>query len=170
MRRGQFNMNCRQVKRNLAFFLENALPAEERDEIAIHIKDCPSCSCLVEKFTRCWEGVKPRERIQPDPYFWIKLQRRIADYDRDKNRVRGRLEGLIRQIRLAIAIAAVLFSIFLGYSLGNIPRSVNGKTTSSEKVRLTTLQSFFENHYYSPLSDMPTGSIEATYWKMMSQE
>jgi hypothetical protein len=163
-------MNCRQVKRNLVFFLENALPAEERDEIAIHIKDCPSCSCLVEKFTRCWEGVKPRERIQPDPYFWIKLQRRIVDYEKDKSRVWGRFESIIHLVRPAIAVTAVLLCIFLGHSLGNIPQTANGQTTTSETVRLTALQNFFENHYFSPLSDLPAGSIEATYWKMMSQE
>jgi hypothetical protein len=170
IRRGQCNMNCRQVKRNLAFFLENTLSAEERDEIANHFKDCPSCSHLVEEFTHRWEVLKQRDRIQSDPYLWIKLQRRIVDYDKDKNSAWGRFEGVIHWIRPAMAVIAVLICIFLGYSLGNIPRTINGQTTSPKTVRLTVLQNFFENHYYSPMNDLPTGSIEATYWNMMSQE
>jgi predicted anti-sigma-YlaC factor YlaD len=163
-------MNCKNVQKNLIPFMEQELPEEQRIQIEDHIKICPSCSRLFKEFTYFWEGLKQREKIPPDPYFWIKLQRRIVDYEKDKSRVWGRFESIIPLVRPAIAVIAVLLCIFLGYSLGNIPQSANGQTMTSETVRLTALQNFFENHYFSPLNNLPTGSIEATYWNMISQE
>jgi predicted anti-sigma-YlaC factor YlaD len=163
-------MDCKRVNKNLLHLVENELPEDERILIEDHIKICPSCSRLFKEFTHFWGGLKQREKIPPDPYFWIKLQRRIVDYEKDKSRVWGRFESIIHLVRPAIAVTAVLLCIFLGHSLGNIPQTANGQTTTSETVRLTALQNFFENHYFSPLSDLPAGSIEATYWKMMSQE
>ena len=163
-------MNCRHIKRNLAFFLENTLSPEQRVEIENHLKDCSSCFHLMEEFSTLWRASKQAEKIQPDPLFWIKLRGRIGEYEKVRKPFKEWLEVIVHRTRTAIAVAAMLICIFLGYSLGNIPQSVNGQTPSPETVRNTALQNFFENHYLNPLNDLPTGSIEATYWNMMSQE
>jgi hypothetical protein len=163
-------MNCKDVKNNLVFFLENELPEKQRIEMEIHLKSCPDCSRLLEEFSLLWEGLQQRERIQPSPYFWTRLKQRIIEYEEGRKPVFGWIEGLIRLTRPAVVVAAMLICIFLGYSLGNFPQQVNGQTVSQVDERTVMMQDFFDSDYLDPLSDLPSGSIEATYLEMISEE
>lgn len=163
-------LNCKDIKKNLVFFLENELPEERRNEMESHLKSCPDCSRLLEEFSQLWEGVQQRERIQPSPYFWTKLKQRIVGYEDSRKPVFGWMGGLIRLSRPAVAVAAVLICIFLGYSLGNFPQQVNGQTVAEVDERAFVVQESFDSDYLDPLSDLPTGSIEATYLEMISGE
>jgi predicted anti-sigma-YlaC factor YlaD len=163
-------MNCKSVKENLVFFLENELPEEGRIQMENHLKNCPDCSRLLEEFSLLWEGVQQRERIQPSPYFWIRLKQRIIEFEEGRKPVFGWIGGLIRLTRPAVVVAAMLICIFLGYSLGNFPQQVNGQTVSQVDERTVMMQDFFDSDYLDPLSDLPSGSIEATYLEMISEE
>jgi anti-sigma factor RsiW len=163
-------MNCKDVKNNLVFFLEKELPEKKRIEMEIHLKSCPDCSSLLEEFSQLWEGVQQPERIQPSPYFWTRLKQRIIQYEEGKRPVFGWIGELIRLTRPAVAVAAMLICIFLGYSLGNFPQQVNGQTVSQANERTVLVQEFFDSDYYDPLSNLPSGSIEANYLEMISGE
>jgi predicted anti-sigma-YlaC factor YlaD len=163
-------MNCKKVKNNFIFFLEDKLPEQHRVEMENHLKACPDCSHLLEGFSELWETMEQREKIQPSAYFWTRLKQRIIEYEEGKKPVLGWFEGLVGWARPAVAVATLLISIFLGYSLGNFPQSVNGQTTSQADERTLALQQFFDSHYLNPLNDLPAGSVEATYLDMISKE
>jgi anti-sigma factor RsiW len=163
-------MNCKQTRRKLAFFLENTLSPKQRVEIENHLKHCPACFHLMEEFSELWRASKQPEKIRTNPLFWSKLRQRIGEYETDIKPFGIWQEVIIPRIRPAVAVAAVLICIFLGYFLGSIPPAISGQATSRETVRATALQNFFENHYFNPLSPMPRGSMEATYWNMMTTE
>lgn len=163
-------MNCKNIQKNLIPFMEQELPEEQRIQIEDHIKGCPACIHLLEEFSQLWGTMNQKERIQPSPYFWLKLNRRISGYEKERKPFLEWCEGMVRRTRSALAVTAVLVCIFLGYSLGNFPQTVNGQTQSSEGGQTTALQQFFEYHYMSPLNDLAKGSIEATYWDMVSEE
>ena len=135
-----------------------------------HLKNCPDCSRLLEEFSLLWEGVQQRERIGPSPHFWTRLNQRIIEYEQGKKPFFGWIGGLIRLARPAVAAAAALICIFLGYSLGNFPQQVNGQTVSQVDEGTVAVQEFFDSDYLNPLSDLPSGSIEATYLEMISEE
>jgi len=163
-------MNCKSVKENLMFFLENELPEERRIEMETHLKTCPDCTHFLEEFSQLWGTLEHREKIQPSPYFWTRLKQRIVEYEEQRKPIFGWLEGLVRWGRPAVAVAVLLICIFLGYSLGNFPQLANGQTVSQADERALALQQFFDSYYLNPLSDLPTGSIEATYLDMISEE
>jgi predicted anti-sigma-YlaC factor YlaD len=163
-------MNCKNIKKNLVSFLENELTEEQRVEIENHIKICPDCSRLLEEFSQLWGVVQRREKIQPSPYFWTRMMQRIGEYEEGRKAAFGRLGGLVRWTRLAIAIAVLVICVLAGYSLGNFPRSVNSQTAYQVDERTIALEQLFDSHYLNHLSDLPTGSIEATYWDMISGE
>jgi predicted anti-sigma-YlaC factor YlaD len=163
-------MNCKNVKNNLISFFENELPEEQRVEMENHLKACSDCSRLLEDFSQLWGALKHRERIEPSFYFWTRLRQRIIEYEEGKKPVLGWLGGLVGWARPAVAVGVLVICIFLGYSLGNFPQSVNGQTTSQVDERTIALQEFFNSHYLNPLNDLPTGSIEATYLEMISGE
>jgi hypothetical protein len=135
-----------------------------------HLKSCPDCSRLLEEFSLLWEGVRQQERIQPSPYFWTRLKQRIVEYEEGRKPVFGLIRGLVRLTRPVVAVAAMLICIFLGYSLGNFPQQVNGQTFSPVDQQTNILQEFFGSDYIGPLGDLPSGSIEATYLEMISEE
>ena len=163
-------MNCGNVKKNLVFLLENELLEKQRVEIENHLKFCPNCSHLLEEFSQLWGTLEHREKIQPSPYFWARLKQRITEYEEGRKPIWGWFEGLVGWARPAVAVVALLICTFLGYSLGNFPQSVNGQTTSQADERTLALQQFFDSHNLNPLTDLPTGSVEATYLDMISEE
>jgi anti-sigma factor RsiW len=163
-------MNCKNVKKNLLFFLENELSEERRFEMENHLKTCPACSRLLEEFSLIWEGVQHGEKIQPSPYFWTRLKQRIVEHEGGRKPVFSWLEGLVRWARPAVAIAVLLICIFAGYSLGNFPQSANGQTAYQVNERTIALEQFFDSYHLSLLDDLPTGSIEATYLNVISGE
>jgi predicted anti-sigma-YlaC factor YlaD len=163
-------MNCKNVKNNFIFFLENELTEEKRVEMGNHLKACSDCSHLLEEFSELWETIEHHEKIQPSPYFWTRLKQRITEYEEGRKPVLGWLKGLIGWARPAVGVAVLLICVFLGYSLGNFPQAVNGQTTSQVDERTLALQQFFDSHYLNPLNDLPTGSIEATYLDVISEE
>lgn len=163
-------MNCKSAKENLVFFLENELSEERRIQMENHLKNCPDCSRLLEEFSLLWEGVQQREGIGPSPYFWTRLKQRVVEYEGGKKPLFGWIGELIRLTRPAVAVGAALICIFLGYSLGNFPQQVNGQTVPQVDERTVAVQEFFDSDYLDPLSDLPSGSIEATYQEMISEE
>lgn len=163
-------MNCKNVKKNLVSFLENELPEEQRDQIEKHLKICPHCSHLLEEFSELWQAAEHREKIKPSPYFWTRLKQRIGEYEEGKKPVWGWLGGLVGWARPAVAVAVLLIGIFAGHSLGNFPQSVNGQTAYQADERATALEQFFDSYNLDPLVDLPTGSIEATYLDMTSED
>lgn len=163
-------MNCKKVKKNLAGYLEKNLTKNMEEELENHLESCPTCSHLREEFSQLWEALEHREKIQPSPYFWTRLKQRVVEYEEGRKPVWGWLGGLVDWARPAVAVAVLLICVFLGYSLGNFPQAVNGQTTSQVDERTLVLQEFFDSHYLTPLNNLPTGSIEATYLEMISGE
>jgi len=163
-------MNCKHVKKNLVGFLENKLSQKQRSEIEDHLKICPDCSHLLEGFSQLWGALESREKIQPSPYFWTRLKQRVTEYEEGRRPVLGWLGGLVGWVRPAIAVAALLTCIFLGYSLGDFPQSVNGQTTYQGDERAVALEQFFDSYNLDPSIGLPAGSIEATYLDMISGE
>jgi predicted anti-sigma-YlaC factor YlaD len=163
-------MNCKNVRNNFVSLLENELPEEQRVQMEKHFKICPHCSHLLEEFSQLWGGLEHREKIQPSPYFWTRLKQGITEYEEGKKPVLGWLEGLVGWARPAVAVASLLICIFLGYSLGNFPQSVNGQTADQADQRTTALEQFFDSYNLDPSIGLPAGSIEATYLDMISGE
>jgi predicted anti-sigma-YlaC factor YlaD len=162
-------MNCKSVKENLVSFLEDDLPKLQRKEMEDHLKFCPHCSRLLEEFSRVWETWGGEKRLQASPYFWTRLRQRIVDYEEKGNPVWSWLEGLVGWARPALGVALLSVCVFLGYSLGNLPR-VNDQTTSQTEQRTIALKQLFGSYNLSLLDDVPTGSIEAKYLDVISGE
>lgn len=163
-------MNCRSVRNSFVSFLENQLLGEQRIEIESHLKICPNCSRLLEEFSLLWKAVEHREKIEPFPYFWTRLKQRIVEHEEGRKPVLGWLGGLVGWARPAVVVATLLICIFLGYSLGNFPQSVNGQTASQVDERTVALEQFFDSYNLDPSIGLPTGSIEATYLDMISED
>jgi predicted anti-sigma-YlaC factor YlaD len=163
-------MDCKNVKKSLVPFLENDLPGERRVDMENHLKICPDCSRLLEEFSLLWQTLAYPEKIQPSPYFWTRLKQRIIRHEEGRKPVWGWLGGLAGWARPAVAVAALLICVFLGYSLGNFPQSANGQTAYQVDERTVALEQFFDSYNLDPSIDLPAGSIEATYLDMISGE
>ena len=163
-------MDCENVKKSLVPFLENELSEEQRGEVESHVGICPDCSRLLEEFSQLWQTLAHREKIQPSPHFWIRLKQRVVEYEEGKKPVWGWLEGLAGWARPAVAVAALVICVFLGYSLGNFPQSANGQTAYQVDERTVALEQFLDSYNLDPAVGLPEGSVEATYLDMISGE
>jgi predicted anti-sigma-YlaC factor YlaD len=163
-------MNCKEVKKNLCLFLEDTLSPPKRSAMESHLMNCSSCSKLLEEFSPLWGIWKNREIIQPPPYLWTRLKKKIDEYEQGKQSVWSKLKRQMVWARPVVTVAVLGMCIFAGYLLGNLPQSANGQTTYQVDERTTALQQFMASHYLNRLNDLPTGSVEATYLDVVSGE
>jgi hypothetical protein len=161
-------MDCKEVKKNLWFFSENTLSLEERTAMENHLIICSSCSKLMEEFSPLWGILEHRERIQSSPFLWTRLNQRLTEYEEGRIPVLDRLKGLVRWVRLVVALMILMICIIAGYTLGNLPQSANGQIAYQTNDRTTALQQFMDSHYLNHLNGFPAGSVEAIYLDVVS--
>jgi predicted anti-sigma-YlaC factor YlaD len=160
-------MECRKIKASLVSLLEDQLTGEQRTQMEQHLEICPACSRLFQEFSLLWGELEHPDRIQPSPFFWTRLQQSLIEYEGRRKSGWGWLQKLARKARPAIALAAVLACVFLGYSLGSFPRQANGQTASGPDQHAVALRQFLESYH---LDEVSAGFMEATYQELISEE
>lgn len=162
-------MDCRELKKELEPYLRGRLPESRRLQLEDHILACPACASLLAEYNRFWNALENRDRIQPSPYYWARLQRRIRSVGNKKSGW-GWWEELIRPARPAIAFMILLAGIFAGYTLGNFPLSKSRLSRSELTQSTETIQNFFQSYNFNLLNELPAGSIEEIYFSKVLSE
>ena len=60
-------MKCKKVKNHLINYLEGTIPAEKKELLDNHIKDCKKCRILIQEFSGLWEmtAMPVTENVSP---------------------------------------------------------------------------------------------------------
>ena len=159
-------MICQEVEKNLVFYWDNELPRHIRSQIEDHLQSCEKCAELAGRFFTLWDTVSTPERMKPSPYFWTRLKQRVSEKEQKRFSIWDVFGGLVSWTRPAIALAAVVIGILLGYHLGNV-QQLDSKKVS--KVQEQPLQELFDSQCLSALESLPSQSFEAVYFNMILQ-
>jgi len=62
-------MDCKKIRKNFIFFIENELLEEVNAEITNHLKTCKECSGLFENFSETYNSIDIKEEIEPKAFF-----------------------------------------------------------------------------------------------------
>jgi predicted anti-sigma-YlaC factor YlaD len=162
-------MRCRKVRRKLSAFLDGEVREKEKEKIASHLKACSSCGekarILSSVLTLLEKG---RESIKPSPYFWNRLDHRIAQIERKKDAFAKLLERINRAFIPATATAVLVIGLFIGIQLGEvvycgIAESLSRKDSSSLQEAVD------QSLYLSTLDDFPGESIGGVYNSLVTE-
>jgi len=153
-------MRCRRVQRRLSAFLDGELSEKMAAQIAEHLSGCPHCQQEAESLSSVWEQLEEMHEIDPAPFFWTRLNARIAQAEERRfslDKVGGMLNRLLVP---ATAIAASVVGLWIGGALHDIYEE--GQPEPWEQVA-TAL-------HLDALDDFPAESIGLAYMELVSNQ
>jgi anti-sigma factor RsiW len=132
------------VQKQLLLYLDGNLPEEKRQYIREHLSVCTVCAQQHDLLVSVWRSESRREKLQPSPFLWTRLQTRIKEYEQTPSFVRGMKEALrgimVRPLSIPVAIAAIFAGIYLGTPRDpqryEHPQSINRAAGSADDLGL----------------------------------
>jgi predicted anti-sigma-YlaC factor YlaD len=159
-------MRCRDVQKKLSAYQDRELKHREQEEVSKHLLSCQSCRMEYEKLERIWQTLGEFEQIQPEPWFYPQLIRKIKETRQE--RVLPVVQHVFQLLRTpVIASVLVAVGIVVGSYLGNIlvrcdflPFQTTQPTYSQEAL-LESLKVF---------DPVPPGTLAHGYLQMANGE
>src|SRR4030042_6277404 len=112
-------MKCSKVKKKLSADQDRELEPKGQEQVRSHLLSCRDCREQFAELERAWQTLGELKEIQPDPWFYRQLVRRIKE-----PREQGFLQGLQQAFAMlrtpAIASILLTIGILAGAYLGNI--------------------------------------------------
>jgi len=112
--RHQRRISCRRVRAALVDYLEDQLPADDRDRVTAHLQRCPRCAVERTEMEKTFSLLGRRELPEPDERFWMDMRRRVREglrEDRAPHRQTSPVPA--RAWAPAVAVAAAFVFLFL---------------------------------------------------------
>ncbi len=117
-------MNCDWVKQNVALYVYEELPDDQRHELEQHVERCQSCAVELGAFRAFHTAVGAVPAPEPTPNLLAASRMRLSEALEDAEQHRGwnrftfDLAGWLHQARLAPAMVVAL--IMIGFVVGGI--------------------------------------------------
>ncbi len=77
-------MNCQQTKKLIPVYLDDAVEAADRQQVAAHLSVCADCRAEAQAIEEAWELLAEIKEIEPDPNyrtrFWRSVNARMPWY------------------------------------------------------------------------------------------
>jgi len=142
-------MNCKQIEKDIVFYVDNELSPEKTSLIVSHIAECKYCESLYHHIKSTLQVINAEKILQDDVYFYTRLQQRMEN--RQKQHWFFNLFPL-RIIQPIAIICLLAFGIFTGIKIGNQYNTTNVNLTSEES-RISQLNAYSEETYMAEISN-----------------
>jgi hypothetical protein len=134
-------MDCKQIEKNIVFFIDKELSSEKNIAFISHINHCERCSVLVENISKT---IDTKNNIPEDFYFYTRLKQKM-----DSKSIP--IPFFSRRILQPIALFSLLIiGGYMGVFIGNQYKSISMTT---EDNRTTQIKSYAEENYLTELSN-----------------
>ena len=154
--------DCRQVEDNLIDFVEGKASESLLNALAGHLKKCPECARMVEKFRAVWEAIPEGERFTPPASLWPELLDRIRTLDEPSFSGERLLNRLMNSLQITAAALLLLLSVVFGIQLGNVPEQYSLREPSGERDP-EIIEKLFVTEYFQDFQDFPPGTLSDVY-------
>jgi predicted anti-sigma-YlaC factor YlaD len=138
-------MKCKNIQRNLIFYLEGDLTRERREEIKDHLGECGICRNLADNLASNLKIIENEKTLQPNSFLYTRINEKINNYHYKQNAF---ITYTVKILRPAIISFFIAFGIFAGIKLGAYFKSKYINNTSELQI---------ETYY---LNDMEHESVE----------
>jgi predicted anti-sigma-YlaC factor YlaD len=157
-------MKCHSIQNKFSAYQDGELRPGEQDEVRKHLLSCNSCREEYEKLGQVWQVLGDLKEIQPDPWFYTQLLRKIKE-----PREQGffpRVLWVFRMLRTpAIASILLVVGILVGTYLGSILTQCDflpfqtTQPTYSQEILFDSLKAF---------DATPPGTLAHGYLQMVN--
>ncbi len=140
-------MNCKEVHKNLIFYIEKELNAKTQSKIHEHINACVSCKKLYEEIKNTLEIINSKEKNKSYPFFFTRIQQKVGELNSSEIKT-GFLPSFTKALKPVTLAILLAFGIFLGINLGNKYKT-NNYTESNENL----IQAYANEYYVNELNE-----------------
>lgn len=133
-------MKCKEVNKKLVSYINNELSNTENENVKSHLESCAICNEIVVELQNTMNLFDDRITLQPNPFLYTRIlqELNILHTVQDNN---GFLPVFKRVLLPVMFSLLLIFSVFLGITLGNIyETNQQEKETSS-----LTIEYFFND-------------------------
>ena len=161
-RQNPMKTGCRLVEDNLIDFVEGKVPQSLRNAIEVHLDGCLDCAGLVERFAGIWDTLPEVERVLPPASLWPNLLHKIQSFDKPRPIGKSVFDGRVNSLRTVALVLLLLFGVFFGFHLGNVPERFP-ETGRLDEIDPHLFEEIFVTEYFQDFQDFPLGSIGDLY-------
>ena len=112
-------MKCHSIQKKFSAYQDRELKPREQEEVSRHLQGCESCRKQYEEFERVWQALGELQQIQPDPWFYQQIIRRIKEPR--KQGLLPILQPVLRLFGTPVTISIILIvGLLVGTYLGSI--------------------------------------------------
>lgn len=134
-------MNCAEAKQQLNFLPDKEIDEFQKDEIARHLKNCPSCQNDLEQLQMTSELLKKHLPVSAPVQLDARVLNAFQNYHANKKlpAITNKKRGLFGRILVPVPLFALLLAVFAiavgaAYQFGKISAAkVNSSVTESNK-------------------------------------
>ena len=158
-------MNCRRIQKRLSAYQDEEIAGEERERIAAHLEECPSCRRSYAELDLLWQSLEKSPDVEASRDFNQRLSERINAVSEPRSRWRFPWDLWVDQWRPAPAMAfgVVLIGIALGAYMGNL---MVGNDSRSVLSQAGYSQAGTDIHSFKAFAAVPPGSLGDGYLRM----
>lgn len=106
-------MKCRNIQKELIFYLDRELPEERMKSIARHLEECQECCGYLDELKKDLEIIDAERNPEVSPYFFTRLSARLDEQPEAQNR-----NVWARVVQPAFFSLLLIAAVYGGFRLG----------------------------------------------------
>lgn len=134
-------MKCKEIHKNLIFYIDGDLSSKKNKEIEEHLLSCAKCSKLYNEIKSTISVIENEKNIETSPFLYTRIKQRLDDINENSTKM-----VFVTQPKKILQPALITFiialGIFFGVTIGNsFPiQNNNIADTQSEQYLINDLQ------------------------------
>jgi len=111
-------MNCKEVNKNLIFYVEGELQPEKETELQEHLKDCHDCNVLFLNLKETLAIITQEKAAKPNPFLFTRIQEEINNLE-EPRKVFVLNSNFIKILQPVTLSLLLVLGVVFGISMGN---------------------------------------------------
>jgi len=113
-------MNCKEVNKNLIFYIDGELKPEKETEIQEHLMNCKDCNILFLNLKESMAIITQEKEAKPNPFLFTRIQEEISNLEEPRKAyiLRPNFIKVLQAVTLSLLlVVGVIFGISMGNSI-----------------------------------------------------
>lgn len=111
-------MNCKEVNKNLIFYIDSELHPQKEKELQEHLADCSDCNELFLNLKETMEIITAEKAVKPNPFIFTRIQQEISNIKEPRG-VFVSKPGFIKILQPVALSLLLIMGVIFGISMGN---------------------------------------------------
>ena len=152
-------MNCKEINKNLIFYIEGVLSSEKKLLVEEHLAKCEKCKQLFTEIKKTYDVINNENKVDVNPFFYTRVKAKMEDVNESSVNTIFR-PSFIKILQTSVAVVLIAVAVYTGIMMGD-----NFINTSMASVNQQAYSEYQEYSQEVFLDGLAIESIETTLLK-----